>query len=145
MVSGAACDGTTVWDTSNVRTSKSPTIRLVAKKAILAHRAIMQRPIAENTVQGNQMLVSIPWAEMRETHRALRPDGRCEAVDAGFGRSTSSLRKRSGCNAFKLHGTTTHAGRRVILDESGAPEKIRTPDPQIRSLVLYPAELPVHA
>jgi hypothetical protein len=24
----------------------------------------------------------------------------------------------------------------------GAPEKIRTPDPQIRSLVLYPTELP---
>jgi hypothetical protein len=24
----------------------------------------------------------------------------------------------------------------------GAPEGIRTPDPQIRSLVLYPAELP---
>lgn len=27
----------------------------------------------------------------------------------------------------------------------GAPEGIRTPDPQIRSLVLYPAELPAHA
>ena len=26
---------------------------------------------------------------------------------------------------------------------TGAPGKIRTPDPQIRSLVLYPAELPV--
>ena len=25
--------------------------------------------------------------------------------------------------------------------ESGAPEKIRTPNPQIRSLVLYPVEL----
>lgn len=25
----------------------------------------------------------------------------------------------------------------------GAPGRIRTPDPQIRSLVLYPAELPV--
>ena len=31
-----------------------------------------------------------------------------------------------------------------IIDpkKSGAPEGIRTPDPQIRSLVLYPAELP---
>ena len=28
---------------------------------------------------------------------------------------------------------------------SGAPEEIRTPDPQIRSLVLYPAELRVRA
>jgi hypothetical protein len=27
-------------------------------------------------------------------------------------------------------------------DFAGAPEGIRTPDPQIRSLVLYPAELP---
>jgi hypothetical protein len=30
-----------------------------------------------------------------------------------------------------------------VLDFIGAPERIRTPDPQIRSLVLYPAELPV--
>lgn len=29
--------------------------------------------------------------------------------------------------------------------KNGAPEEIRTPDPQIRSLVLYPAELRVHA
>ena len=28
-----------------------------------------------------------------------------------------------------------------IADLFGAPEEIRTPDPQIRSLVLYPAEL----
>src|SRR5262249_4714572 len=27
------------------------------------------------------------------------------------------------------------------FDRSGAPEEIRTPDPQIRSLVLYPGEL----
>jgi hypothetical protein len=29
----------------------------------------------------------------------------------------------------------------AILHGNGAPEEIRTPDPQIRSLVLYPAEL----
>jgi hypothetical protein len=28
-----------------------------------------------------------------------------------------------------------------VTDLDGAPEKIRTPDPQIRSLVLYPTEL----
>src|SRR5438445_5908157 len=28
------------------------------------------------------------------------------------------------------------------VSKTGAPEGIRTPDPQIRSLVLYPAELP---
>ena len=31
----------------------------------------------------------------------------------------------------------------AVLHPDGAPGKIRTPDPQIRSLVLYPAELPV--
>ena len=30
----------------------------------------------------------------------------------------------------------------AVQQLSGAPEGIRTPDPQIRSLVLYPAELP---
>ena len=30
-----------------------------------------------------------------------------------------------------------------MVKENGALGKIRTPDPQIRSLVLYPAELPV--
>ena len=29
----------------------------------------------------------------------------------------------------------------IVAGNSGAPEEIRTPDPQIRSLVLYPAEL----
>ena len=29
----------------------------------------------------------------------------------------------------------------IFLYGNGAPEEIRTPDPQIRSLVLYPAEL----
>ncbi len=29
------------------------------------------------------------------------------------------------------------------IGRDGAPEEIRTPDPQIRSLVLYPAELRV--
>jgi hypothetical protein len=35
-------------------------------------------------------------------------------------------------------------GTQQVFDlgnHSGAPEEIRTPDPQIRSLVLYPAEL----
>ena len=32
---------------------------------------------------------------------------------------------------------------RIADEGNGAPEEIRTPDPQIRSLVLYPAELRV--
>ena len=34
-------------------------------------------------------------------------------------------------------------GKCYVFDMIGAPERSRTPDPQIRSLVLYPAELPV--
>ncbi len=33
----------------------------------------------------------------------------------------------------------------VVLYANGAPERIRTSDPQIRSLVLYPAELRARA
>ena len=32
-------------------------------------------------------------------------------------------------------------GASLTIVKNGAPEEIRTPDPQIRSLVLYPAEL----
>jgi hypothetical protein len=34
--------------------------------------------------------------------------------------------------------------RPFCLLECGAPEEIRTPDPLVRSQVLYPAELPAH-
>lgn len=42
---------------------------------------------------------------------------------------------------------TKKAKYRVIrhFEKNGAPERIRTSDPQIRSLVLYPAELRVLA
>jgi hypothetical protein len=41
-----------------------------------------------------------------------------------------------------VSGTICHPCLRVGQGIAGAPEGIRTPDPQIRSLVLYPAELP---
>ena len=47
---------------------------------------------------------------------------------------------------FEVHGRRVgrkNRSSRNCLD--GAPEEIRTPDPQIRSLVLYPAELRAHA
>ena len=47
--------------------------------------------------------------------------------------------------------TTTDAARASMLngqlfryEENGAPGAIRTPGPQIRSLMLYPAELRAH-
>ena len=36
-------------------------------------------------------------------------------------------------------------GNQAALHPDGAPDKIRTRDPQIRSLLLYPAELLAHA
>ena len=47
--------------------------------------------------------------------------------------------RQSNCFTNKTEATNNH----VIEEENGAPEEIRTPDPQIRSLVLYPAELRV--
>lgn len=40
-----------------------------------------------------------------------------------------------------LHCSTTEGKLSQFSNRNGAPEEIRTPDPQIRSLVLYPAEL----
>src|SRR5690554_5212359 len=62
-------------------------------------------------------------ADFRRTqNRRLSP---IVALNSGFGQTKSPENRSS--RAF----------------EDGAPGKIRTPDPQIRSLVLYPAELPV--
>ena len=43
----------------------------------------------------------------------------------------------------ELSPGSTGRKTRCVKVESGAPGKIRTPDPLIRSQVLYPAELPV--
>jgi hypothetical protein len=55
-----------------------------------------------------------------------------------------SKRPRGLMNRFSNPKTTTLSGRQNHFADkngNGAPEEIRTPDPQIRSLVLYPAEL----
>ena len=43
--------------------------------------------------------------------------------------------------AVRPKGVYAKSSIKVSLDYIGAPGEIRTPDPQIRSLVLYPAEL----
>ena len=45
------------------------------------------------------------------------------------------------CKSIRTKSVTHVSG--MDPGKLGAPGKIRTPDPQIRSLVLYPAELPV--
>ena len=52
----------------------------------------------------------------------------------------------AAARAFDAREAARDGGAARQLDDGGsrigAPEEIRTPDPQIRSLVLYPAELP---
>ena len=65
-------------------------------------------------------------------------------------RKVFSLRSRTP--ASKLLPQQRHLEAKILMSEiheslqrvAGAPEGIRTPDPQIRSLVLYPAELRAH-
>ena len=47
------------------------------------------------------------------------------------------LPRKYRCQGAKNRAEILNQNQRV----AGAPEEIRTPDPQIRSLVLYPAEL----
>jgi hypothetical protein len=47
------------------------------------------------------------------------------------------------CQPFANRNTELNKGSVQVIEKIGAPEEIRTPDPQIRSLVLYPAELRV--
>ncbi len=45
-------------------------------------------------------------------------------------------------NRQETSGLLASNSSNISIGKNGAPGKIRTPDPQIRSLVLYPAELP---
>ena len=55
----------------------------------------------------------------------------------------TSFRRQRSSGIGHQSSTGIRRVRGFILDggKNGAPEEIRTPDPQIRSLVLYPAEL----
>ena len=62
-----------------------------------------------------------------------RSDGEIEFAAVG---NATAMRKRLGARNSQVIDTS---------EKFGGPERIRTPDPQIRSLVLYPAELPVRS
>ena len=53
--------------------------------------------------------------------------------------NTAAISRKPLTSALRMSGAVTPIGQRI----SGAPGAIRTPDPQIRSLMLYPAELRV--
>ena len=68
-------------------------------------------------------------------------------ADARSAQLSEFARKWPYGNAYgNAMGTSTLTNRTCIESKlgTGAPGEIRTPDPQIRSLVLYPAELRAH-
>jgi hypothetical protein len=70
------------------------------------------------------------------------PRGVCNPRSGWRGRDPVSERRGNDvCKPSANQSAKTFGGRREVTDFTGAPEEIRTPDPQIRSLVLYPAEL----
>jgi hypothetical protein len=72
----------------------------------------------------------------------IYPASACIAKTAGLQQQTSPPNTIAG----KVCGIPpNHHKSMLSKEESGAPGAIRTPDPQIRSLVLYPAELRVLA
>jgi hypothetical protein len=60
-----------------------------------------------------------------------------ETTSDPFARVAPVLPQKIKCQGPKNRAEILNQNQRV----AGAPEEIRTPDPQIRSLVLYPAEL----
>src|SRR5215475_4511383 len=57
----------------------------------------------------------------------------------------SGLQKRTAAHARRRFRRENGGfWRSQVLYRNGAPERIRTPNPQIRSLVLYPVELRAH-
>jgi alpha-pyrone synthase len=114
-------------------------MQLEATRDPPAHRLVMPRPIAgaapTNAAKDIAMgrLAQLRWP----TARAMdgRPPAgavmRTQGAGTYYGQVAAARQEnaaRPEQNATRLHG-------------AGAPEEIRTPDPQIRSLVLYPAEL----
>ena len=69
-----------------------------------------------------------------QSHRAAT--GRCESE------SRAAWQKRSRERyVFATFSQLSIADQRQVIDRFRAPGEIRTPDPQVRSLMLYPAEL----
>src|SRR4029077_14986848 len=57
--------------------------------------------------------------------------------DVWMGSKSELLRTPVAASSTEMSGFLAFP----VIRRDGAPEEIRTPDPQIRSLVLYPAEL----
>ena len=69
---------------------------------------------------------------------------RCGLLQEASAESRCGSFPKKVCSCIEKHRSKRQPAKRCKSSKplkSGAPEEIRTPDPQIRSLVLYPAEL----
>jgi hypothetical protein len=93
--------------------------------------------LAEATISEMEQLprMRLEDAGCRHALRARRPS---RFADSPACRTPSRLRRRREFEATRPHAIV-HCPRAVF--ELRAPGEIRTPDPQVRSLMLYPTEL----
>ena len=90
--------------------------------------------MGRSIVRGS-ILASPDWGAIR----LLRPGDW-----AGAARVVRSPNPRRVCDVQWWNLEKKKPGQMTRLSVFGAPEEIRTPDPLVRSQVLYPAELPAH-
>jgi hypothetical protein len=100
---------------------------------------------AETLVAGHQLRLGGESARDPDTLAQSSENACGQRPIVSRGRPTFAI--RSSSRAFRAGADRDAEPRgelrckRLTLQADGAPEEIRTPDPQIRSLVLYPAEL----
>src|SRR5215831_3731813 len=103
--------------------ASKPIAAKILIRHLLSRRLLRERrPILRYSTRYTRWICKFPFSHSRANGSA------CNARDAGL--------------APQINARKT-ASRNFLSEQelSGAPEEIRTPDPQIRSLVLYPAEL----
>jgi len=105
----------------------------VAWKTAHGLRKLRARIMAENGARTHQIAARTGHESLVEVARYSLDADRCRTMS---GTESADASGKAGNPARKW------MNYRLIFG-SGAPGRIRTPDPQIRSLVLYPAELPV--
>jgi hypothetical protein len=62
------------------------------------------------------------------------------SIQLSYGRTLQGMQLVKDNGIYRLEQTTTQVTA-VDLERDGAPGEIRTPDPLVRSQMLYPAEL----
>jgi hypothetical protein len=108
-------------------------------------------PPADALAVAEALKARLPFARLWPVGYASDAPARLYTTSAGVEvdclRALPRVVQGQGAACAKRHASAHNPfyRKRLILLNNGAPGKIRTPDPQIRSLVLYPAELPVQA